>query len=536
MTSARTPIDPRLWRYARSTRPYLLLSVGCSLVGSGGLIGAAVSLGHVLAGVVTRPESRTIGAWYPELSWLAAMILVRTAATWCHARIAHRAGSTVVAELQNSVLAAASELPMRELAKRRAELVVLLSSGLPGLRSYLVEYLPALFQALLVPPAIILVIALYDPTSAVIVLLTLPLIPLFMILIGRLTEGRAAASAAATIRFTDQVLDLFAGMATLRALHRENNETDPALSLQPRVRALGEALQRRTLSALRIALLSGMVLEMLTTLSVALVAVSIGLRLVFGGMSLGAGVVALLLAPEVYWPLRQVGERFHAGQDGWEAAQAAFSVLDGRRPRQMVPGTLSELAKPGEITVLTGPNGSGKSTACAVFLGLLPPGDGPFPVDSTRETHEDISAWWSRIAWLPQHPGIIAGTVRENMEFFGADLAKAESACEATGFDAVLAELPYGWDTLLAAGGSGLSLGQRQRLALTRVLAAERPLLVLDEPTAHLDEKSADKVAQALIARAEAGATVIIAAHRPALVAIADRIHPMTSTPQVVPS
>lgn len=602
------PVDPRLWRYARSARTYLALSVALSLVTTMSIVIAALALARVLSGVITDPGRRDIGSWTAELAILAAAVLGRGLATWWQSRLAHRAGAQVVAELETAVLTAGAHLPPRELEERRTELAVVVGSGLSGLRAYLAGYLPALLLSLLVPPIVLVVIATHDWISGAIVAVTLPLIPIFMILIGLLTAGRAKETLAATTRLSDQLLDLFAGMPTLRALGREtgrDENTDSArTTMRHRVQALGDDLHRRTMSALRIAFLSSMVLEALATLSVALVAVSIGLRLVYGEMGLYAGLLALILAPEVYLPLRAVGERFHAAQDGIAAAEKAFAVLDpttasagssaretGRGARRAgvpqrggalpdragalpradgalplrdsgriesappkpgilagdfhgcieirnlsvaarhgaAPAALTAALRPGRVTVLAGPNGSGKSTALQAVLGLITPETGTVTVDGTPVAALDPDHWWSHVAWLPQRPVLIPGTLRDNLELLGppASPAQLEQACTATGFDAVLAELPDGWNTTVGVGGTGLSLGQRQRLALTRTLAAARPILLLDEPTAHLDLTAETRVLDALVARARAGATVVIVGHRPLVLAIADELVPV---------
>ncbi|MCC3328609.1 thiol reductant ABC exporter subunit CydD [Nocardia abscessus] len=586
---ARPPIDPRLWRYARSARSYLALSVALSLVVTAAIVVAAVMIGRVLAGVITDPALRTLGAWTVELVVLALAIAGRVLATWSQSRLAHRAGASVVAELESAVLGAGARLSPRELDTRRTELAVVVGTGLSGLRGYLVGYVPALLLAVLVPPIVLAVIAAHDLTSGVIVVITLPLIPIFMILIGLLTQGRAEATLAATTRLSDQLLDLFAGMPTLRALGRETGVAEPetpsqggaghALTMQHRVRDLGDALRQRTMRALRMAFLSSMVLEMLATLSVALIAVSIGLRLVFGEMSLYAGLVALVLAPEVYLPLRMVGERFHAAQDGMAAADKAFAVLESTPGEQAgsgldessrvqatdlspapvrhdlaAPGTvevrglsvrardgfapadLSATLRPGSLTVLAGPNGSGKSTAVQAILGLITPDRGAVIIDGVDVRALDPDRWWARVAWLPQRPVLVPGTLRDNLELLGARTVDhaargpvrvvddLEAACVATGFDAVLDDLPERWDTVVGPGGIGLSLGQRQRLALTRVLAADRPILLLDEPTAHLDAAAEATVLAALQVRARAGATVVVIGHRPTVLAAADHV------------
>lgn len=594
--SRRGPVDPRLWRYARSARPHLVIAVALALVITATIVVIAIVLGRVLAGVITDPSTREFGAWTTELSVLAGAVAVRGLATWWQARLAHRAGSAVVAELETSVLRAGAELPPRELDVRRTEIAVVVGNGLSGLRGWFTGYLPALLLACLVPPVVLVVIALHDPTSALIAVITVPLIPVFMVLIGLLTQGRAEATLAATTRLSDQILDLFAGMPTLRALGREGADGP---SMVNQVQALGDSLRQRTMRALRIAFLSSMVLESLATLSVALIAVAIGLRLVFGEMALYSGLVALILAPEVYWPLRQVGEKFHAAQDGMAAADRAFAVLeptarrriepvsrraargdvvasgagaargegggsgrggrggdsgstgtgDGAPPRSgadagagparitlrglsvatragTAPDQLTAELEPGLVTVLTGPNGCGKSTTVQAILGLIAPDEGAVFVDGTDVRELDLDSWWSRIAWLPQRPVLVPGTLRENVELLGAipdptvDDLRAVSA--ATGFESVLAELPEGWNTVVGQNGTGLSLGQRQRLALTRVLAAHRPILLLDEPTAHLDPESEQRVLTTLREYAAAGATVVVVAHRPTVLAAGD--------------
>ncbi|MEV6064140.1 thiol reductant ABC exporter subunit CydD [Nocardia asteroides] len=597
--SSRRPIDPRLWRYARSARVHLVVSILLALVITATIVVIAILLGRVLAGVVTDPGKREFAAWTAELIALAVAVAVRAAASWWQARLAHRAGANVVAELESAVLRAGAELSPRALDARRTELAVVVGNGLSGLRGWFTGYLPALLLACLVPPIVLVVIGFHDPTSAMIAIITVPLIPVFMILIGLLTQGRAEATLAATTRLSDQLLDLFAGMPTLRALGREGS-SGPSMVNQ--VQALGDSLRQRTMRALRIAFLSSMVLESLATLSVALIAVAIGLRLVYGEMTLYAGLVALILAPEVYWPLRQVGEKFHAAQDGMAAADKAFAVLDsvgpgvrnrrgavgnsadsayarnGDRSQDAAPtaaarptgvetpgrdlaGTggdggpltigseitlrgltiaaragnapdrLTAALAPGSVTVLTGPNGCGKSTTLQAILGLIAPDDGAVLVDGTDVRDLDPDAWWSRIAWLPQRPVLVPGTLRENVDLLGAPAtADLDEISAATGFDTVLADLPDGWHTPVGQGGLGLSLGQRQRLALTRVLASRRPVLLLDEPTAHLDADAEQQVLTTLRTLAREGTTVVVIGHRPSILAAADTVVQVAGT------
>ncbi|HET7741208.1 MAG TPA: ATP-binding cassette domain-containing protein, partial [Mycobacterium sp.] len=265
-------------------------------------------------------------------------------------------------------------------------------------------------------------------------------------------------------------------------------------------------------------------------------------------MELANALTALLLAPEVFWPLRRVGVEFHAAQDGKTAAAKAAALLDELpRPQAGVatvtaagapirldgltltgrdgaaPDGLSAEIAPGEITVLTGPNGAGKSTALQMILGLTPPTSGRVLIDDVDVVDLEPHDWWAQVAWLTQRPVLIPGTVRENLNLFGP-LVDLDAACRAAGFDDVLATLPDGYDTRLGRAGTGLSLGQRQRLGLARVLGSSASVLLLDEPTSHLDAALESRVLAAIVARARAGATVVLVGHRAEVVAVGDRI------------
>ncbi|WP_305093961.1 thiol reductant ABC exporter subunit CydD [Prescottella sp. R16] len=539
------PVDPRIWKYSASARGYLTLTVVLSTVNVAMVIVSAVLIGRILAGVITS-DRRQLADWRTDLVWLAVAVAVRVVAAWLHARYAHRSSNRVVAELETEVLRAATAMSPRDLDPRRDEIATLLTRGVRALAPYLTGYLPALVLAATLTPATFVVILLQDTTSALIVVVTLPLIPVFMILIGLLTKGKADRTLTALTRLSAQLLDLIAGLPTLRALGREHG---PAA----RVRELGDAHRKTTMSSLRVAFLSSMVLEMLATLSVALIAVSIGLRLVFGNMELEPGIIALVLAPEVYLPLRMVGAQFHAAEDGLAAATKAFGVLD-ESPRERRSGTatvdadgavidldgvsvdsrsgaaphrLDASCRPGTVTVLTGANGSGKTTALHTILGLTVPDSGTVRVAGIDVDELDPDRWWAQISWLPQHPVIVPGTLVENLALTGdtdLDSGAVRDACRATGFDTVLDELPDGWSTVVGVGGLGLSLGQRQRLALTRLLVSPRPVLLLDEPTAHLDDGTERAVLASLHALADAGRTVVVVGHRPTVLAAGDRV------------
>lgn len=538
------PLDPRLLRYARSARGYVALTVGLGLAMGALVVAQALLLAHALGGAVQH--GATLASLSGTVVALVGVVVGRGLVTTVQERFAHRAATRAVAELRSGVVGRAADLGPRWLASGQGPAVVTLATrGLDGLEPYFVRYLPQLVLAATLTPGTLLVVLGLDWVSAAILVGTLPLIPLFMVLIGQLTQGRSARGLEAMQRLGAQVLDLLAGLPTLRAFGRQRG---PAA----RVRALGDAHRRSTMATLQIAFLSGMVLELLTTLSVALVAVAIGLRLVSGRLDLVTGLAVLMLAPEVFWPLRQVGAQFHAAADGVAAAEAAFGVLDTPVPARgsracpdlsrstlqlsgvgvrsaggLTPAHLDLELVPGTVAALVGPSGVGKTSTVEVLLGLLAPDHGTARVQTADGGWLDLSdvdrrSFWDQVSWLPQRPVLEPGTVRQLVG--GRDDDARSRAAALTGLDAVVAALPQGWDQPLGTGGAGLSVGQRQRVALTAALLADAPLVVLDEPTAHLDAAGEQVVLATVAALRAAGRTVLLVAHRPSLVAGADQV------------
>ncbi|MGB6243853.1 thiol reductant ABC exporter subunit CydD [Gordonia sp. (in: high G+C Gram-positive bacteria)] len=547
----RPPLDPRLLRASRSARRYVVAAAAFAVGNVIAVVAGAVALAGLLAEIVTEPSLRSFDAQWRHLAVVAIAFAARAAMTYAGDRVGRRAAHQSIDELRIAALDTLTDPARtgpRELLIRREHALTVTLRGLDRLSDYLSGYLPALLSTAIITPLVVAVELWTDWISGVIIVVTLPLIPLFMVLIGLVTRDRTRRKIDAMSRQNAQLVDLMAGLPTLRALGRAQGPAG-------QVAGLGERLRRSTMSSLRIAFLSGAVLELLATLSVALVAVSIGLRLVFGEMSLYAGVLALILAPEAYLPLRQIGAQFHNAEDGVEAADDVLDIIDAGRadPRGTsqvtvsgepvvidalgvggrdgwAPRGLSAVARPGEVTVLTGPNGSGKSTVFACVLALQEPDEGAVRLGDhdVRDLRPDH--YYGQIAWLPQHPAIVPGTVEENLALFGPlDEAAVGPAMRAAAFDEVVADLPDRLRTRLGAGGAGLSAGQRQRLALTRTLASPAPLLLLDEPTAHLDDDTAGRVLDALLERARAGATVLMISHRSAVLAAADHVVDLAS-------
>lgn len=543
MTRSRSaPVDPRLWRRSAPARRYLILTVLCELVMTACTLLIAVVLARALALLITDPTARDMAHMGQPLIVLAGLWMLRAVAHGVQVRFSERGATGVIADLDDQLLSTIARAQPRDLEQHRDSATEVLTRGLDDLRPYFAGYLPALLSATIVTPAAAVLIAFSDVRSAVIVAITLPLIPVFMILIGLLTRDRAEAALDASTAATSQILDLIVGIPTLRALGRT------ATPLR-RITELGAAQRRSVMATLRVAFLSAMVLEMIATLSVALIAVSIGMRLVFGHLDLTTALTVLILAPEVYWPLRRVGIQFHSAADGTAAADKTFQLLDALtastptqlsgglpapgRPRieldalsvpdrsGYAPWELTATIRSGAVTVLTGHNGAGKSTALHAIAGLTAPAAGRVLIDGVALDRIDRDSWWSTIGWMPQRPVLIPGTVRDNLEIFGP-LDDLDSALADSQFDKTLAALPKGMETHLRDGGAGLSLGERQRLCLARTLGTNRPILLLDEPTAHLDADTEAAVLAALVSRARAGTTVVLVGHRAPVLAAAD--------------
>ncbi|WP_178385050.1 thiol reductant ABC exporter subunit CydD [Actinomyces oris] len=557
------PLDPRLMRYARSARRYIAATAVTGMVTAVLVVVQAFLISGAVSSVIS--EGAAPSAVRALAVALGGVLAARALVVLLQEVHAHRSATETIVELRRLVLEHAAQLGPRWQAIHGTQTATLLTRALDDLEPYFTRYLPQLVLASTVTPATVLVLLTQDWSAAVAVVCTLPLIPIFMILIGRMTQSVSQERLKTMQVLGDQVLDLISGLPTLKALGREQGPVE-------QVRSLSRSYRRTTMSTLRVAFLSGAVLEFITTLSVAIIAVQIGFRLVAGRMDLFTGLLVLMVAPEVYQPLRQVGFQFHASANGVAAANAVFEVLQTPVPEHgdlpapdlrsstieidavsvasrgaWAPAGLSASIRPGSLVALTGPSGAGKTTTTQVLLGLLPPDrgrvrivpDGGDPGSAVDLSQIDPATWWEQIAWVPQRPTITPGTVLDNVLNHaepGASTAERVpevliEAARATGFDEVVDGLPQGWRTPVGTAGVGLSVGQRQRLALTRALCSTAPLVVMDEPTAHLDAASEAHVLDAVRALHASGRTVVVIAHRPALMALAEQTIAVTSQP-----
>ena len=547
------PLDPRLLRYARSVRGFIVLAIVLGAVTGVLVIMQARLLSSVIVDVTAE------GMSWPDVAdavlALALVFAARSGIAWLAEIAAFRSSAKAKQELRSAALEhTLVSGPYGPAGENPAEVATLVTRGIDGLDGYFARYLPQLVLAVIVPVAVLLTVLGQDLLSTLIIALTLPLIPVFMILIGIYTRARVDRQWRTLGVLSGHFLDLVSGLPTLKVFGR-------AKAQAAAIRAIGDEYRTSTMAVLRISFLSSLALELLASLSVALVAVSVGLRLAEGQIAYSVALFVLVLAPEAYLPLRLVGQHFHAAAEGLGAADRMFALLEAASPVRggaarieglsrievdalavAFPGRTEPAlaaatfeARPGTVTAIVGTSGGGKTTLLNALMGFIPPTSGSITAvgsDGTRHDLRqlDLDAWRAGIGWVPQQAALIGAhvdgpvTIGDAVRLGAPDASDDDvwSALEAAG---VAAELRgRGLDAVLQADGSGLSIGQQQRIALARALIRRPSMLLLDEPTAALDGASEAAVVAAVRRAADEGAIVIVVAHRPGLARIADQL------------
>lgn len=540
-------VDRRLLREAGAVRLYLALGVGLGM--GAGLL--AVLQASFLARVVDRVflGGQGLEEVWPWIWSLLGVVVFRAGLVWMGDVAAQRAAARVKHSLRQRLLAHLLALgPVYTGGERTGELVNVLVEGVEALDAYFSRYLPQLALAALAPLAVLGFVFPLDLLSGLILIFTAPLIPLFMFLIGRWAEVLTRRQWESLSRMSGHFLDLLQGLTTLKIFGRSRAQAEV-------VRQISNRFRETTLGVLRVAFLSALVLEFLATISTALVAVTVGLRLVYHHIPFEQAFFLLLLAPEFYLPLRLLGSHFHAGMAGVSAARRIFEILETPLPRNqyrkdgcLPPGPKFEITftdihfafedgarqalngisfklRPEERVALVGPSGSGKSTVASLLLRFMDPHRGEILVNGIPLAQIPASQWRRQIALVPQNPYLFYGSVAENIRLGrpGATLDEVMAAAELAGAHRFILGLPRGYDTPVGEMGIRLSGGQAQRLAIARAFLRDAPVLILDEATAGLDPVTEGTVLEAL-ERLMQGRTVLYIAHRLNTVCRADRI------------
>lgn len=515
-----------------------------------------VLTGSVLSAVLVICQAFAVAAFvvaavggHDEGRWalvVVAVIVARALAGLLTDACAALAAARVGTDMRRRVVAAT--LQGESAPASTGETALLVTRGVTAAEPYLTRYLPALVLAGVLPAMTVVAIATQDVMSAVIVLATLPLVPVFGALVGLATRDRAEEQWRSLSVLSAHFLDVVKGLPTLVAFRR-------ARAQSATIRSVTEQYRMASARTLRLAFASSAVLEVVATLSVALVAVVVGVRLAAGGLDLRTALVVLLLAPEAYWPLRRVGAEFHAAAEGLATFERLADLTD-RQVRREVDGSWGgdlvldhvSVTHPGRqrpvladvsarvpscgLTAVVGASGSGKSTLLSAIMGLTPVASGAISIEGRAVGG---AGWQSLVSWLPQRPSFVDGTVADNLRLGspGAGDAELWDALRRVSLEQRVRDLPLGLETRVGEDGRTLSAGERARLALARALVAKRPWLLLDEPTAHLDEASEQIVAATLKDLARTSG-VIVVAHRLALVAIADQVITLPDPPAVV--
>jgi thiol reductant ABC exporter CydD subunit len=545
-------LDPRLLREARTVRRWLALTVG--LGWAAGI--ATVLWARVLSRIISQVflQGRTLGDVSSLIIALLVIAVARAGAMWASEVTANRVAGQVKADLRERFFAHVLALgPAYVRDERTGELVNTAVEGIESLDAYFSQYLPQLALTVLVPVTFLVFVFPLDALSGLVLLLTAPIIPVFMFLIGSLADALTRKQWQSLSRMSAHFLDVLQGLTTLKLFGRARDQAQVIAQISDRFR-------ETTLGVLRVAFLSALVQEMVATLSTAIVAVEIGLRLLYGRLSFEQALFVLILAPEFYLPLRLLGTRFHASVSGLTAARRIFQVLEtpaqvmdrrlltadrnlssvGRLPsairfdnvhyayddgaRPALNGVSFQI-DPGQRVALAGLSGAGKSTVAHLLLRFIEPQRGEIRVGETLLLDVPAAVWREQVAWVPQNPYLFNTSVAENIRLArpNANMDDVIRAAQGAHAHEFIQALPQGYDTLIGERGARLSGGQAQRLALARAFLKDAPLLILDEATSNLDPETEDLLHESIERLMQDRMTLVIA-HRLSTIYRADRI------------
>jgi thiol reductant ABC exporter CydD subunit len=551
-------IDPHLRGRIALDRRFAGAAVLMGLLATAAVIAQAVLMAGILADAIEHRSP--VGHMTLALIGVGLAFGARAATGWAGQLAAARTSRTAVVLLRQKLLRHATDLgPVWLSGERAGELAVTATRGVDALEAYYGSYLPRAVLAVVAPVGILIWLGWADWPSLLILLVLLALIPLALVHFGRRARRETDRQWRRMSSLSARFLELLQGLPTLRALRREAYG-------RREVQEATESLRVATLRTLRVSFLSALSLEMLAGLGTGLVAMLLGLRLLQGAIPLATAIAVLLVAPEVFIPLRRASTEYHASTEGQAAARRIVDVLDTPSPTatsvhagpqapapegapQAVPDAsvaplhIADLAvrypgrsapvlsgidlevAPGDHVVVTGPSGSGKSTLLAAILRFVEPDEGAITLGDIALGAIDVAAWRRQLAWVPQRPHLFEGTWATNLRMGGHDISDAAlwEVAEACGLRSLLEQLPAGLDTVIGERGLTLSAGERQRIAIGRALLRDAPIMLLDEPASHLDEDTERELAGA-IAPFLAGRTVLVAAHRPQLLETVDRV------------
>ncbi len=529
-------IDKRLIAILKNYRAPFVLTLLFALLAAGAVILQSYYLSTIID--LSFLKKQTLNAVLPLLLVFILVVLARFLTQWLSDLFASRLSAHIRFDLRNRLVQHLQQVsPVVLSLEKRGELSNTLQQGLESLDAYFRSYLPQLFKAAAIPLIILIFVFPKDMLSGFVFLFTAPLIPIFMVLIGQLAK-RATQKQWKTLSYLSAyLLDVIEGLSTLKILNRSHSQL-------ARIQKLSEQFRHSTMQVLRIAFLSALVLELAATLSTAVIAVEIGLRLLYARLAFAEALFILILAPEFYQPMRQLGASFHAGMEGFEAAQRIFEIFNlplraKEQTTQVLPertaltiefqnvhyrypqtqthalSDLSFIIESGKKYVLIGPSGSGKSTVFNLLLKFIEPESGKIQVNQSNLNTLDDGWWFQQIAWVPQKPYLFHDTIEANLKLVKPDCTQAEmeEVCRTARLYDFIQSLPQGFQTIIGERGTRLSAGQAQRLALARALLKDAPLILLDEPTANLDPELDQEIAQIMNAF-PAEKTQIIIAHR----------------------